>query len=317
MRLFDDEAKDQYAGNGRNLDHRQIQLPTSESSVWGSSAETLRPGSINIPDFDNSDSLDSFAPAATPWFMASATSVSFGAAHQDDTSDLPGFGMSVADDVGDDTSPIQLPPDPNGPNTIRPGFASSFSAFNPNPFPPRIRQQSGDSTFSSGPFGGLSSGPSMSSFAGADGNSDDTVPTPEEWDFTPDDSSETGMSRPNVAQSPSLPTLATRQEESPTASRSRAAPHSLMSRTRSNTAPNFDSANEPGANILKFSGRNQSPFSGQRSNVAQRPNALTIPVNTVQSHLVPVEVRQIVTTRKDESNSGLTIQSIRVWTTIC
>lgn len=285
MRLFDGDTANQSSSvSGPNFD--QIHLPSSGSANWGSSADTLRPGSINIPDFDNNDGLGAFAPATTPWFISSATSVSGGFGQsQTDSESYSRFGMDIQDEPEDASDTVEIPTDYNTPATIRPGFSSGFTDFNPNSFPKRGRQPSSDSTFSSSPFGGLSSGPSVAASFNTNLESPAETEDAEEWDFsrtgTPDGSS---ASRVQVAQSPSLPTLAMRQEESPTALRNHISPRSLASRLRSNTAPNFDSNmalggssnDSAGKNVLNFGSRNASPFTNHRPANARRPSALNL-----------------------------------------
>lgn len=228
--------------------------------------------------------------------MTSATAETSRSNFDDDAYGFPGFGMAVAEDndSNDNSSgTVHLPEDRSGPHTIRPAFASGLGNFEVNPFPKRNRQQSSDSTFSSGPFGSLSSGPVFSIPAGSDGTVGGETSNSDEWDFSRSDSPEPASNKASVTQSPSLPTLATRQEESPTAAlRTRVSPYALASRMRSNTAPNFDSTltapPDPAPaskNVLKFSTRNTSPFSAERANNTRRPSALNIPDSASRERL--------------------------------
>lgn len=298
MRLFDGDISDQYGSGVTGSTFNQITLPSSGSANWGSSADTLRPGSINIPEFDNADGSRAFAPAATPWFMAGATRVSggFGLHDEDDESSPSRFGLAV-DEGPEESDTIAIPSDHNGPGTIRPSSSNFLDEWTPNPFPKRGRQPSSDSVFNSGPFGGISSGPSLTASESA---------STDEWDFARSDSPEAGIPRSTVAQSPSLPSLTMRQEESPTALRRHISPRSLASRMRSNTAPNFDSAPtsapsaEPSSakNILGFAGRNPSPFAAHRPSNNRRPSALNLPESTSQHRLLAQEVSFVESERE-------------------
>lgn len=298
MRLFDGDPSNGNSSNQSGAKFNQIHLPSSSSTNWGSTADTLRPGSINIPDFDHGDRLGAFEPAATPWYMASATSVSGGFGQSDSDGDIYSrFGMAIHDEPEEESGQIQVPTDYPGSGTIRPGFSSGVNDFDPNPFPKRGRQFSSDSNSSFSPFGGFSSGPSFNSSAPGGFQAPSEVAESDEWDFPAAGTSESATAHGRVAQSPSLPTLATRHDESPTAVRSHASPRSLASRLRSNTAPNFDSSlgaspptEAPGKNVLNFAGRHASPFANQRPHNGRRPTALHLVENGSQARLGAPEV---------------------------
>lgn len=300
MRLFDEEAAKQDPYNDSSSTYNQIQLPSSGSANWGASADTLRPGSINIPDFDNNDDLGAFAPASTPWFMSSATSSTGGFGQLDtDGKTYSRFGTTMQDEPEEADNRMDINSDYNSSGTLRPGFSSGIDDFNPNPFPKRGRQFSGDSTYTSGPFGGISSGPSFTGSSSTHFAPPAESAEAEKWDFPQSGSPESSASRMQVAQSPSLPTLTTRQEESPTALRSRNSPRALASRLRSNTAPNFDSTlavgaqnDSSGKNVLNFGSRNASPFAIQRSNNIRRPSALNLPDSNSQNQIPGQDVGQ-------------------------
>lgn len=298
MRLFDDKQQDATAHY--NTAAGEIHIPSLGGNNWANSADTLRPTSITIPDFESAEGVGAFAPDSTPWFMASATSVGSVDKDEDDGSNsFTPFGSSLHD-MEDEAAAVQLPPLSGSPKTVRPGFASGMSAFNPNPFPRRSRRLSAESLISGGPFGGISAEPIPSPFV-TDADEVPESPASDEWDFSRSDSPETVPTvRSSVSQSPSLPVLSAVQDAA-AALQGSMSPRSMASRMRSNTAPNFDiqGSTSPSnetfeKNVLQFSGRNASPFGANRAANPRRPTALNIPESTTSlGNLGPKHVKDV------------------------
>lgn len=310
MRMF--ETDESSSGTpSYDSGYGSITIPSADASQWGSGAETIRPNSITIPDFDNSEGVSAFAPAATPWFMASATSVGSipreaELVESGETDDEPSINLGGLDLS---SSTIGIPSDPASPTTIRPNFASGANLpskfsnifnpnpFNPNPFPSRRnRQASNDSavTFGSGSGSGSSgfgppswANPSLSSLTTLQSSPPSSISISDGPRSASPDTD--GTARVGVSTSPSLPTMPVhgdRRRDDPDASPRRGplSPLSIANRLRSNTAPNFDSNGPPtptappgSKGVLQFSSNKPSPFQAARAAMQQRPSALNIP----------------------------------------
>ena len=297
MRLF---SNDEAASSNSSYDSNGYGGTLQLSDAGSGAHDTLRPNSIAIPDFDEDDGVSAFAPTATPWYVASETSVSQipleeDVAEGDQDREWRAETESEDEDASkDNTGMISIPSELTSLTTVRPSWTNgnspslntssplplNFSMFNPIPFPrQRVRQASDDSAY--GPFGGASfssgsSGPldrvplSPSSSSGSD--SVTRAVSPESF----------LTSRSDVATSPSLPTLPRSTEEITTEFESSSP--SSASRVRSNTAPNLDSSLSPlpptpssgqAKNVLSF--QKSNPFAVARAAMQWRPSALNIP----------------------------------------
>lgn len=187
-----------YGGSGSRFGNQSLGASTN-SSNW-SNTETLRPGSITIPDLDDSSSsagislpafedsgVSAWAPASTPWYKPSEMSVGRiqmeaeliepGSEEAADNRFAPGDthagSLSFSSNgSGGGGGLINLPSDSLSPTTVKPSWArgaeASFNVFNPNPFPSgafsrqKGRQASNDSLFGpSSASGGQFGGPTF------------------------------------------------------------------------------------------------------------------------------------------------------------
>ena len=302
LKLFDNNESASHEPS-YDADGYGSSLQASIASSGASSTDTIRPSSIAIPDFDDNDDISAFAPTATPWYLASETSVA-NIPREDEVAEDSGEGENgleadLTDDSADNAGFISIPSGSISPSTARPSWEDSITptsnifnpnpfnvnAFNPNPFPKqRNRQASNDSAY--GPFGGAS-------FSSDGSGSLDKLPLSPSSSLGSDrlpraESPESFIARrSSVTNSPSLPTLPRLNSD---ADNSLDTSHHvgsvpLASRIRSNTAPNFDSASSPippipsdiqEKNVLNF--QKSNPFAAARAAMQRRPSALNIPV---------------------------------------
>lgn len=267
---------------------------------WGASTDTIRPGSIHLPDAVDDPDISAFAPAATPWYMASNTSV--GKIERE--AELINLSGETAtshpyEDFANSMSAgtISMPEDLSSPVTMRPGFSGGFGAFSnassspehfPNPFPKRrARQESNDSMFGgAGPAGPIQmsglhqssdSSSSASSSAGTAFDSQyaaESPPTSELVARTDSPQSYVQM-RHGVSQSPSLPAMQkldygrdrSSSEDDPhyPTTRQMDARQPGASRLRSNTAPNFESSSPQMPPPPSAPGKNVLNFASKNS----------------------------------------------------